>query len=466
MLLANDPSLVELRWNLSVLESPSSGPQHRTSFSKLEKRTYIHYSDADYIAPEILPCNNAFANLLAAALSNNTTLTSLTIGGHLGSDIQKRNYVENISDEGAMILAGALVSNKCLTFLDLSVNRIEDRGAELLARALYSNRTLKKLNLCRNFIAPNGLFELAQSLVRNFILDELLVGNQLRATHQGNSVVCSDYQRNLVNLIEHTLKRKRELLGRELLHGYMEKTAATKRLQLVKREGRLLPGSFLLYLRRSIPNVIFLACAVDVKKIKTEQARGSKVPPFLLNRIEEHEKRKKHKQLQASSVSTSATSSSTHFHHHFTNGNGTSFSTTPSSSSSSSSSSTKDKVMIVHKAIYKGNYKYSFSRMGCLSPGSKPEVPSLFDHCSWVICSDEQLYQTAMSIFPEEISDRIGKWRKNTLSLSSHFSASLQVLTSFAQLFFLFLFFHKYFLSFTLSCHQTFATSLGNSKCS
>jgi len=55
-------------------------------------------------------------------------------------------------------------------------------------------------------------------LVRNFAIEELAIGNQLKPIHgRGGGVMPasgSEYQRDLVHLIEHSLKRKRELQSR------------------------------------------------------------------------------------------------------------------------------------------------------------------------------------------------------------------------------------------------------------
>eukprot|EP01102_Stenamoeba_stenopodia_P019380 TRINITY_DN7302_c0_g1_i1.p1 TRINITY_DN7302_c0_g1~~TRINITY_DN7302_c0_g1_i1.p1 ORF type:complete len:596 (-),score=117.45 TRINITY_DN7302_c0_g1_i1:82-1869(-) len=349
-LVANDPTLTELSWSLSILESFLD---NRMARSKLERRTYIRYCNEENIAPEILPCNKNFAKLLSQALANNKTLTSLTINGYEGNDIHKKNFTHNFAWEEAGYLAEALRTNKSLTKIDLSTNRIDDRGARALAYALGTNRTVKKLILCRNFISHKGIAELAEVLIKNFAIEELAIGNQLKATH-GRGVVPasgSDYQRDLFLLIEHSLKRKRELQSRTPL--YMEPHEAEDQLK------NALPGTYLFYLRKHIANVIFIACVVDKKKIKEELARGSqRVPPFLKAFVQRDYGSKKKESTTA----------------------------------------------IMHKALYRIKYGYSFYRTPSIS-----DFPTLLGQCAWMICSDDPLYQTTqlVDVFSEDIREKV-----------------------------------------------------------
>lgn len=73
--------------------------------------------------------------IFAAAITHNTTLTSLTLSGH------------GFGDEGAKYLADALTHNTTLTYLDLSGNNITSKGAGYLDTALTTNTTLKRLEL-------------------------------------------------------------------------------------------------------------------------------------------------------------------------------------------------------------------------------------------------------------------------------------------------------------------------------
>jgi hypothetical protein len=111
--------------------------------------------------------------LLAAALDNNATLTSLDLG------------VNNIGDEGARSLAAALDNNASLTSLSLWYNNIGDEGARALAAALDNNAALTSLFLYNNNIGDEGARALAAALDNNATLTSLdLAGNNIGADIQ------------------------------------------------------------------------------------------------------------------------------------------------------------------------------------------------------------------------------------------------------------------------------------------
>ncbi len=79
----------------------------------------------------------------------------------------------DIGDNGAARLAGALRVNTTLTKLDLAENGIGNLGTARLADALKSNTILKELNLSTNDIDKDGFPSLVDALGHNATLEEL-----------------------------------------------------------------------------------------------------------------------------------------------------------------------------------------------------------------------------------------------------------------------------------------------------
>ena len=102
---------------------------------------------------------------LAQALHHNSTLERLDL------------YNNNISDGGVVALAQALHHNSTLDRLDLYNNNISDGGAVALAQALHHNSTLKMLFLSNNNISDAGAVALAQALHHNSTLKMLFLSN-------------------------------------------------------------------------------------------------------------------------------------------------------------------------------------------------------------------------------------------------------------------------------------------------
>ena len=76
----------------------------------------------------------------------------------------------NIGDEGAAALAGALKTNTALTTPYLWHNNIGDEGAAALAGALKTNTALTTLELWHNNIGDEGAAALAGALKTNTAL--------------------------------------------------------------------------------------------------------------------------------------------------------------------------------------------------------------------------------------------------------------------------------------------------------
>ncbi len=115
-----------------------------------------------------LQCNEITsqgASILADALINNTNLQILYL------------HDNQILDSGVQYLSQALATkNFTLKTLDLGSNDITDEGAEYLAEMLKSNRTLIHLYLRNNQIGNRGIEALANTLAYpNQTLEELVV---------------------------------------------------------------------------------------------------------------------------------------------------------------------------------------------------------------------------------------------------------------------------------------------------
>ena len=101
------------------------------------------------------------AERLAAALEQNTSVTSLNLRGN------------GIGRQGAELLAAALEQNTSVTTLDLWDNDIGDPGAEQLAAALEQNTSVTTLKLGGNGIGDQGAKQLAAALEQNTNLTTL-----------------------------------------------------------------------------------------------------------------------------------------------------------------------------------------------------------------------------------------------------------------------------------------------------
>jgi hypothetical protein len=157
-------------------------------------------------------------------------------------------------------LCRTLQWNTTLTHLDLSNNGIGNTGVASLAELLERNQSIRLLNLKNNFIGRDGLLCLAQSLCKNKHLDDVIVGQQF---WKGNSfgrelnVSTDPFSRTVVNLIEDSYVRKRELLqpvssATTYFHGFLTRTEADSRLSPFPN------GAFLLYLNKYLPSAVML----------------------------------------------------------------------------------------------------------------------------------------------------------------------------------------------------------------
>jgi Ran GTPase-activating protein (RanGAP) involved in mRNA processing and transport len=135
--------------------------------------TIIHSAIVKKKCIELKLCYNNITYLgieiLAKALSNNTTLERLNLFN---------NY---ISDEGVYHLTRVLsLNNSKLNVLFLGQNQITNKGIEHISEMLKTNQILTQLGLSNNKISDQGVILLANTLAyRNTTLKELyLWGNK------------------------------------------------------------------------------------------------------------------------------------------------------------------------------------------------------------------------------------------------------------------------------------------------
>jgi Ran GTPase-activating protein (RanGAP) involved in mRNA processing and transport len=96
----------------------------------------------------------------------------------------------NISTQGAMSIASALISNETLTLLDLSGNNLKSAGVKLIVESLRGNRTLKTLMINQNGACSEGAYSLADLLLDpSSHLVELHIADNLISSVGLNSIL-------------------------------------------------------------------------------------------------------------------------------------------------------------------------------------------------------------------------------------------------------------------------------------
>jgi len=129
--------------------------------------------------------------VLAGALKENQTLTSLSLSGdkigakavrHLAGALEVNQTLTSLSLSGKKIgakavghLAGALEVNQTLTSLSLSGKKIGAKAVGRLAGALKENQTLTSLEFVHNDIGDKGVKHLAKALKVNKTLRSLKI---------------------------------------------------------------------------------------------------------------------------------------------------------------------------------------------------------------------------------------------------------------------------------------------------
>jgi Ran GTPase-activating protein (RanGAP) involved in mRNA processing and transport len=134
------------------------------------------------------------SSIIANALNNNNTLTSLSLaynnlhdeGVRFLADVLSLNnskletlslHSNEIADKGVKYLCDMLKENKTLTWLYLGENKISDIGVQFLAGVLSSlNTTLKALSLARNkSITDKGANHLSEMFQKNKLFETLWI---------------------------------------------------------------------------------------------------------------------------------------------------------------------------------------------------------------------------------------------------------------------------------------------------
>ena len=89
--------------------------------------------------------------------------------------LQELNICKNeITDEGAKIFAEAIQINTTLQNLNMSQNKITDEGAKRLAEAIVINKTLQELNISINWISKEGVMRIVEACTKNRTLHKLV----------------------------------------------------------------------------------------------------------------------------------------------------------------------------------------------------------------------------------------------------------------------------------------------------
>ena len=102
------------------------------------------------------------AKLLAEAIQVNTILQELNI------------CKNEITDEGAKMFAEAIGINTTLQNLNMSQNKITDKGAKRLAEAIVINKTLQELNISKNWMSKEGIMRIVEACTKNRTLHKLV----------------------------------------------------------------------------------------------------------------------------------------------------------------------------------------------------------------------------------------------------------------------------------------------------
>lgn len=357
----NDSTLKSLNWELSVLEGPDTYSQP----DKCEHRTFIRYCDEEYVAPFLVKLENEIAQELFKTVEVNNTLLTLVVRGFDG--FMHINFIPNLHDAEMKILCSSLRWNTTLTHLDLSCNKITDDGAKALAEVIRENRSLalKTIIFRFNFIRQEGLRALASCLLHNKTIDYLDVGNQLIKGSFSSTISLSaiPFEKTLVSLIDNSLHRKRELL-------YSAKWCPSfHRWLWLSEVQRFLVnapvGSFLFFLNPNVPNVIFLAYSTA-----TEQCHLSNY----------HQQHCCHDHAICNSYAN----------RHISERHAT----------------PKTFSVLHYRPIYRTDYGYSFTRFP-QDDNSNPVIPSLFEHCVWYLCGDQQKLAQYKGGFSSEIEARV-----------------------------------------------------------
>jgi hypothetical protein len=415
----NDAHLTELTWTLEVI---NSGQLISQFASVCEKRSNICFAQVECTAPDLLPLRAQYVRCLRSGLASTTHLRRLVLRGHSG--LMYRNFTPNLDDQTVQLLVDALLCNRSVCELDLGANRITDRGACALARLVGARTTpLTRLHLRQNFICPPGLIALAQALRTSAGMEVLDVSEQL--THGRGGVVVLRSTAHVMALqraIHDAIHRRNELLlPLPAFHSFLSRERARQLLLPlpvhnaggaataavataggvagVVSAGRVgLAGRYLLYLDRHRPGVLMLAVVPGGGGLRSASSSST-----------------------AACVSTSA-----------------------------NASQAAAPMQVWHRPIYRLAYGFSFShallpdtllgeptpspvrpsataassaalpraqsrtRSHACAPSAETSplelralLPSLQDHCLWLVCSMPKLCDLALQHLPEELHEQL-----------------------------------------------------------
>jgi Ran GTPase-activating protein (RanGAP) involved in mRNA processing and transport len=120
-----------------------------------------------------------------------------------------------ITFQGALLIADVFHRNIRLKILDLSYNNISDRGTQYLAEALLENTTLKELSLGSNKITNKGIKYLTKMLQLNETLEKLdLFENDF--DDDGLKLLTNVLSRDNHTLVELSIRSNRSITDRSI----------------------------------------------------------------------------------------------------------------------------------------------------------------------------------------------------------------------------------------------------------
>src|SRR3989338_370260 len=158
-------SLTSLDLSYNIFTSTGVGELFRTLHGS-RMPTYRQVKlNATHLDPEILP-------QIAQVLCTNTTLKTLSLA-RTKPILSSSPVIRPFGNDGLKTISTALLSNFCLSSLDLSGHAIGTEGVDHLCSLLSTNHTLTSINLSNNSIDREGALMLADVLHANKSLTDL-----------------------------------------------------------------------------------------------------------------------------------------------------------------------------------------------------------------------------------------------------------------------------------------------------
>jgi len=420
---SDDVHLTEISWTLEVIDSGQLISQFA---SHCERRSNICFAQVECTAPDLLPLRVQYARCLMNGLRTTTHLRRLIFRGHDG--MMHRNFTPNLDDDTVELLVEALLGNRSVLELDLCANRITNRGACALAKLVCRRGgVLTRLHLRQNFIRTRGLITLAQALRTSAQMELLDVAEQL--THGRGGVVVLHSTAHVMALqfaIHHAIDRRSELLlPLPCFHGFLERERAEQlvldapvaplpptptalrlyggaRIPPADTPPRIgLAGRYLLYLDRHRPGVLMLAVttgAAEQAHLSQTRAspRGSSsaaAPPLLQEAV-------LHRPIYRLAYGFS-------FYRALLPS--TTLSETPppldTSTSTTAASSGAYPALSLSRPFSRGAQPPASAENSPLE--LRALLPSLQDHCLWLVCSSPELCELALQYLPDDLREQL-----------------------------------------------------------